>query len=261
MKNLDLKKIIVIIIAFVLVIALLLLVLKSGNGGKKLTEEEQNITAENIKYFTRLKMGYSTSYNGLELLYNTDKVTKNDLSNSNILNTAAIYITNKEDNKIEDYVIKELKGKGYDTEKYVFYNGEKIREAIKTLFGIEWTNKSVVGETNFIFDFTYDEDYDIYLKSMNDYFLNIEANNDIAYEVIETKKENKDTLKVKIKVAYIYFNNENIIYYSDINNTEKIFENTNNKIKIDEEHLDAFETYTLTLKKVDDNYVFDSIEK
>lgn len=261
MKKLDLKKIIVILVAFVLVISLLIIVIKNGNSSKKLTEEMENTIKEEIKYLIRAKNGYATNYNGIELLFEEEKITKEDLTDSNLLNTASMYVTGNEENSVPNYVIEELKGKGYDLNNYTFYKGEQIRESIKKLFGIEWKNKNVTGDTNFIYDFFYDEDYDIYLKTRNSNFVSMEQNNEITYKIIDTKYDKKDTIKVRVKIAYVYFQGSNTIYYSDIKNKNKIFENTNDEIKIDEEYMDSFDTYTITLKKVEDNYVFESIEK
>lgn len=261
MEKLDLKKIIVIIIVLILLAGLIILVLKSNPKEKDASEEEIKISENTLSYILRSKTGYATTYNGVELLYENNKTTLSDLNNQNILNTAILYAVDNLDTTVKGYIIEELKGKGYDSLKYSFYNGEAIREAIEKLFGIKWQDKNLIGESNFIYDFIYNSDYDVYLKTKNNNNLAIKNNNDIAYKIIETKKVGKDTLKVKIKIAYLYFNNNNIYYYSDIKNTNKVYEQTINTPEISNEYIDKFDTYLVTLKKNNDNYVFDSIEK
>ena len=91
MKNLDFKKLLV-LVGIIAVIGLAIFFIIKLTNNSKATKEEKK-TAENlsISYYANLTEGYATLYGGLDVLFQEDETTFQDLSIATILNTAIKY--------------------------------------------------------------------------------------------------------------------------------------------------------------------------
>ena len=265
MDKVESKKILAIGLLIVIIVAALFMIFKLGNKGNNKSSKEQITEAEEkaISYFASLKSGYATDYNGIELLYDEDKITYDDLSVENILNTASRYAVDNLDVGVPSNTIEQLSLRGITQDKYTIYNAKAIREAIKKLFGIDWDNKSTNGELNFIYDYIYEKDYDVYLKRANNNKNNSydSSSYSVDYKIVDSNKSGKDELKVTIAIAYVYEDGNELIYYSDKENSNEVYTKNIDEASIDDDKLDDFKKYVITLKKVNDTYTFKSIEK
>ena len=257
MKSDRLKKIAIVIVIIALIVGAIIFLRKGSKPNK--AEEEQVATIDNI--ILTLKDGYGTSYNGRELLFEKDKTTYDDLSVGNVLLTATKYISEKKiDNNISLAAVETVEKKyGYSIKQYTFYKGEAIRTAIKELFGKDFEDQSTMPEMNFIYDFIYLNDFDIYLKGKNSTHVPSQDSNYIKTKTISTRKE-KDTIISEIAVAFILKTNEKYIYSDTANNSNRILE-LDKVDEIPEKELDKFPHFIITLKVDGDNYVFESIAK
>ena len=77
-------------------------------------------------------------------------------------------------------------------------------------------------------------------------------------KIIKTTTNN-DKLNTELAVAYVYFYNNKYYFTKDANNKEKVYES--DKLELQEDKLNEFEHFTITLKKVNDDYVFEKISK
>ena len=257
MKSDRIKKLFIIIIIIALIIGAVLLF--KNKGDKKASKEEVKITEELNPLFLTLKDGYSTNYNGRDLLFEKD-IKYDDLSIGNILLIATTYATNKQYNDaINNNVIKAIeKTYGYSANNFTAFKGEAVRKAIKELFGKEFEDKSSNEEINFNYSFIYIKEHDIYLKMLKQQYT---RNQDYSIVTTTVKTTStKDEITTEIAVAYTYKYNDTITYSKDPQNKNKIYEATK-KEDIDKNKLDEFNHYIIKLKKSGDKYVFESITK
>lgn len=259
MKNLDVKKLVILIIIVAIVIgALILIVNKTTNNEKKANKEETEVANEiSLDYITRLTLGTGSSYNGIDLLFQKDKVTYDDLNTGNILTVAYEYATNNLETGIPSLTIQQLQNENINIDEYTILTGDVVKQAIKEVFGVDFEHKSYNMNINYSYTYMYLPEYNVYLRKYTK--LNYDTGNyHIDYKTVNTTKKGNKILN-EIAVAYIYQNNSTYYYTKDSANNEVIYESDKQELK--EDQLKKFEHYIITLKNVDNKYVFESIEK
>ncbi len=261
MKNLDVKKLAVFVIIILLIVGGFIVVKKMKKNNEVTQEEIKENESLVIDYFTNLTQGYATVYSGIDVLYNNGKMTVKDLEYGAIINLAIKYAADKGINMtVPQGVLNSLNdSKEFGNIKtYTAYDGNKLRDTIKLLFGETEEPMSMINKVNFLYDFIYVERYDIYLMRKNEKVKDYTNNNYYMDCSLVDQKKEKDKVKTTVAVAYVYNNNGVYTYYKDkevkqeVSNTSKEFP----KDKIDE-----FDKFTFTLKKDGDHYIFESIEK
>jgi hypothetical protein len=266
MKNIDFKKLLV-FLGIVLAIGLVIFGIVKIAGNKKGANEEQKEILEDIglKYIARLTEGYNSNYNGVDLLYGNDKeVTYEDLSVSSVLNTATRYIGEKEiDNAVPSVAVDKCREMiGPEAEEYAPYKGEAIRQAIKELFGVDFDNTSAVDEAGYGYNFYYIPDYDIYLKGKNIANFNYDYDFNLRFYTVKTAKIKKgDKLQIEYAVAYTMINDGQKRDFATDVKGENIVATLEKTETFPEDKVKEFDTYTITLKKDGDNYIFESFKK
>lgn len=258
-KKMDFKKLLVFIIIIVLLCLLVFVGVKVVGGGG-VSDKEQTAIDETINdYFSKMTEGYSTVYNGADILYNKDKTTAQDLDYKSILATSIKYASkNNLDIAVSTSARDAINSSGSygDISEYTMYNGKGVRDAAKILFGIDIDNKSILSDNDFIYNFYYVEEYDLYLMKRNnvpDLNSNLQK---VEYKTIETTKK-KDTYTTIVAVAYTYSKGETKVYANDKNGANVVTEAK----EFPTDKIDEFTKYKVTMKLVDDHYVFESIEK
>ena len=264
MKSINWKKFGIFTLIIIGIIALILLIIKGITSNNKVTEEEkEGISEIAINNVVNLTQGYDTVYDGIDVLFSSDKTTVDSLPNEIIINSAIRYIhLNDMDTSIDNGLLENIKlNEGYDPNVYTFYKAETIKSAVKELFDIDWKHTSATYELNFTRKFIYLPGYEVYAVD------NIEktssSNNfNIDTKEIETVKD-KDIIKTTIAIAYIYNDGTEYKYMKDSSGREVIYTTTDsiNDNEIKEEYIDQFDKFEITLKEVDGRYVFVSIEK
>ena len=266
MKNIDFKKLLVFLVIVLAIGLVIFAVVKLAGNNKSANDEETEILEDiGLTYLARLTEGYNSSYNGIDLLYANDKEVKYDqLSASSVLYLATRYIANKEiDNVVNSAQVTEARKLiGENAEGYTPYKGEAIRQAIKELFGVDFDNTSAVDEPGFGYNFYYFPESDIYLKGANYTNLNINYDADLKFHIVKTNKNKKDkTLQVEYAVAYTMINDEKMREFATDINGENVVAILEKKEAFPADKVKEFDTYTITLKKDGDNYVFESFKK
>jgi len=261
MKNLDFKKLLVFIIIIAIIILLILFGSKAISTNTKVSEEESENTEKIINdYVSTLTEGYSTVYGGIDILFSKDKTTNQDLDLNVILNNSIKYATKNEMNiavALDSLETMNKSGVYGNIKDYTTYNGKAIKEAAKILFDIDLEHGSTINNNNYLYNFYYDNDYDIYLVKRNNTTDINRTSQNVEYKIIEqTKKDN--TIKVKMAVAYTYNNGSKKLYAKDAAGETIISEDSN---EFPEEKINEFDKFTITLKKNDKEYSFESIEK
>lgn len=270
------------VILFLLIFLLVMLV-KNGNKNnfkESYDDVEQNII-DKLLYITS---GYNTDYFGTEKLFENKSLKFKDLNDENLLATAiSVYNIEKNEENEEEIIIDNEKLEKYDT--YILMKGSIIKDYIKKIFNIDWTNKSVKGSDGFIYNFDYDSDSDVYIIYPSDSYEEYNEKFDsfsspIAIEPIKSVSTSK-AVKTTIIVAYSnYTDNEDgtttIKYYKDKDQKNLVFEiNSNDLYKTDEndnivenpdvdtikKHSDDFQKYVVTSTKTDDGFALSSIRK
>ncbi len=266
MKNIDFKKLLV-LLGIILVVGLVIFgIVKLTSNKKGASEEEVKILEDiGLTYVARVTEGYTSNYNGIDLLYGNEKeITYEELSTAAVLNLATKYINNKElENSVPSSAVAEAKNMlGSEVDSYSPYNGEAIRQAIKELFGVDFANTSAVGETSFGYNFYYVPEYDIYLKGINNTYFDYNYDNDLKFYTVKTKKNKKEnTIQIEYAVAYTRVNEDKKRDFATDVNGENIVATLEKEEKFPEDKVKEFEKYTITLKKDGDNYVFESFKK
>lgn len=256
MKNIDFKKLSVLIFIIVIISIIILFFVNYNNPSKKEKELAENLST---KYYINLTSGFATSYGGLDLLFQQDKVTYSDLNTASILNIAIKYAEDKSINISEtEDTINALSKEYENINEYAVYNGKGIRTSIKELFGITFNNSSSTKNISYIYDFYYNKTFDVYLMKRNNVNFNKINEQGIDYHIIKTIKKNKKLITT-IAIAYTYDNGSTYIYAQD-KLGEKIISEDTTSFPVDK--VDEFDHFNITLKQTKDkNYVLESIEK
>ncbi len=266
MKNFDFKKLLVFLVIIAALALVIFFVVKLTSNEKKTSDEETKILEQiGLDYISKLTEGYISDYNGLDLLYNYDEtVTYETLTPAMVLHSATKYIINTEMNNAVSTVALEkvTNDVDFDASNYTAFNGEAIRQAIKELYGVDFTDTSAMDELGFTYNYYYDSNYDIYLKGINSQFSGFNYDNGIRYYVVKTVKDKKeDSLKMEFAVAFTHITEEQKMDYAKEATGETIIVTQEIKDEFPKDKVDEFEKYTITLKKDGDNYVFDSFKK
>ncbi|MGN1370850.1 MAG: hypothetical protein ACI4XM_01015 [Candidatus Coprovivens sp.] len=262
MKNVDFKKLFILIAIIVIIAVVILLVVNFSNKDKLTKEETQKIEDISIKYYANLTEGYTTVYGGLDILYQRKETTTKNLETVEILNTSIKYASdNSFDTSVSDAKVKALEAskKYKNISEYALYNGESVRKAITELFGdIKYVDSSANNNHNFIYDYIYDSNNDVYLVKRNNNDSQVNTNQGINYKLLSTKEKDEKVI-VTIAIAYTCKVDANTMYAKDPEGEKIIAENVE---EFPEDKIDEFDKYEITLKKSSDNkYVFESIKK
>jgi hypothetical protein len=262
MKDLDIKKLLV----FILIIALLILAILGigkliGKGAKPSKEVQEQVDKLYTEYYSSLTEGYVTDYNGLDYLFEKDKLTYDDLVPGAIINAAIKYA---QDNDLDigvDPAAAALVKENYEGSSHTEYNAKGIRDAVKILFNKDLEDKTVQGELGYAYDFYYEEDIDVYVMVPNSMAANVVDDAlSVKTKVLDTTKKGDD-IYVTLIVAYVSKQEDNYVYYSerDLSDSSRVGETTGTDF-IDQKD-DSFKKYTMKLVKTSEGYAFDSIEK
>ena len=268
MKNIDFKKLLVFLVIVLAIGLVIFLVVKAVNKEKGTSEEETKILEKiGLEYVAKLTQGYVTDFNGVDLLFDNDQVEYKDLTTSSILNTAMRYVVKEElDNNVSTSSL-DIMNEDFeeDISEFSAYNGEAVRQAIKELFGVDFENTDSVSELGFGYDIFYDSDFDIYLKGTNDQYKTPNYNSSVRFYVTKTTKEKQkkeERIKMEFAVAYVKLNETNgKIDFAKDPNGATIVDTLNDTEEFPSDKADEFDKYSITLKKVDGNYVFESLKK
>ena len=139
------------------------------------------------------------------------------------------------------------------------YRLNEARKAITELFGdIKYVDSSANNNHNFIYDYIYDSNNDVYLVKRNNNDSQVNTNQGINYKLLSTKEKDEKVI-VTIAIAYTYKDDSNTMYAKDSEGEKIIAENVE---EFPEDKIDEFDKFEITLKKSSDNkYVFESIKK
>lgn len=262
MKNLDGKKFLV-FIAIIAVIALAVIL-----GSKELFEEKKPSAEETEKveklvttYLGSLTYGADTNYMGLDRLYSKDKTEVSDLNINSILNVSVKYATtNNLNTTVSTGVLNELNrsGKYGNINEYSIYNAEGVRDAAKELFGIELNEESSINDMEYLYDFIYVFEYDVYLVKRNNVTATTSMEYGIDYKIVKTAKKGNDIMTT-LAIAYTYRTGTTRSFAKDNKGENIVAENLE---KFPEDKIEEFDQFTFTVTQTDNgNYVFKSIEK
>ncbi len=260
MKNLDVKKLLVFIVIIAIVGVIAFFVIKSMSNTKPTEEERklaEKLTTEHVVNFTN---GYITSYNGIDYLFQFDKVTYDDLEVGPIIRSAIAYAKENDISiNVSTTTINNLGATNEygDIKAYEIYSGEGIRKSIKALYGKDFENKSETNSLNFMYDIIYNIKYDSYLVKRNSAISNTNPAQTVKYNIIETNKKD-DKLTTTIAISYVYDDGQEQMISTDRNGDNVILEGV---VEVPTENIKDFDKYDVTFTKVDDKYVFESIEK
>lgn len=258
MKNIDFKKLLVLLVIIAVAVVAIVGVTKLFSLGGPSKKEQEKIENQIIDYFSKASSGYSSIYNGVDLLYDNDKVEVKDLSQGAMIEVAIMYA---DDNDINIFSDSDA-GKVY-TEKMkvnaVAYNAEELRKIVKELFDVELPKQSIDGGTNFLYNYLYIEPENTYLKvDSGTYNLNVEEQA-MDFYVISTKKKKGNYIS-RVAVAYTYCSEDKCAYAKDKNGSTIVEEEVDG-LKFPKDKVDEFTKYDFTTKKVDGKYVLVSVEK
>ncbi len=263
MKNLDVKKLLV-FIAIIAVVALIVIFGSKELFGEKKASAEESEKAEKLvtTYFGNLSYGYATNYRGLDVLYQSDKTTLEDLELKQIINSSIIFSTNNNINTNVPYStlnnISKIEGFS-NIDEYSAYSGEGLRESAKSLFGIDLSKESDNSDYGYLYDFIYVKEYDTYLMKRNKVEDIRNNKQGIDYTIVKTTKKDKDIMTT-LAIAYTYEIDENTRSFAKDKQGENIIEESSKEFPKDK--VDEFEKYTFTMTENEDgNYIFKSVEK
>lgn len=260
MKNLDFKKLLVFLVIVAIIVLVVLFGVKKVNESKPTEEEAKTVEELTVDYFANLTAGYSTSYNGLDVLFKSDKTTYADLSTVSVLSTAISYASEKGlDIAVNESIINSLDTSIYgNPSEYLAYKASAIREGMTKLFGSPIEDRSAADNIDFLYDYYYVKEHDIYLVKRNKVASASMSQQKIEYSFIETKKKD-DKLTTTFAIAYVYNDGNTKKYSANSNGTPLVAKDVN---EFPTDKIDEFDKFTITLKKADNGeYVFESIEK
>ena len=259
MKNFDAKKLLV----FILIIAVVALigfgVLKLIQGVSKPSEKEQTASETlAVNYYLNLTSGYNTLFNGQDLLYSKDKWTVDDISLESKYSICIKYAMDHELDLFPDSTVKGMLGLG-KRDDVIIYNSDAINEASKILFGEDMKFGDTVNE-DFKNNYTYVQSHKVVVAEINKRENAIESNNSMDYKIIGSKKEGKNIVTT-VAIAYVANLEDGTYTYAATPDLEKVVVTGIGEYKIPEDKIGEFPQYKITMSKVNDSYVFKSIEK
>ncbi len=259
MKKIDFKKLgvlVALIVVAVLAIFGITKIVQKISGPSKAVREQVEGNIEN--YFAYLSIGHSSIFNGMDLLFDKDKVTFDDLNKGSIIEVALNYAADKGKDLTVPKTAVDTFNKA-NKKSGVGFNAKVVSETIKELFDKEVPMTDYAADANYLYDYYYIDDFDILIKSKSKTKDIGTDNNFVTTSVIETKKE-KGNLVTTVAVAYVYSNGSTYSFAADKNGV-KIVDGARETAEFPKDKIDEFPKYKFISKKVDDRYVFDSIEK
>lgn len=278
--KLNKEKILLLIIAVLLIIAIVFAIMfsinkKNENKYEDDYEQVSEIITNNIYFYT---LGYNTNYLGQEKIFEKKKFTVDDLKEVNILTSISQYLVS---NEIEyDFEIDTDFAEKYDlsdTTEFYIMSKEQVDEYAKKLFNITDFDYKDYSEDDFIYEYRYDSDKEVYILTPSDSY-DADSMTDInhIYPSVISSKSTSNSVITTIVVAYTKNDDEKITYYKDADMTKEVFSiNTSDLTKTNddgtlelnddidklENHTDEFTKYEITYKNNDGNYTFSKIVK
>lgn len=276
MKN---KNIFLVGIGLLLVVAVLFLIMFFVNKGNEDKFKDSYKTIEtnlenNLIYLTA---GYITEYDGTEKLFERKETKIKNLEEQNQLTYVIMVASQTEyfDEKSEE-LSETLVNRISKEEEYLLIKSETVKNSMKTLLGIDWKHKSVMGTDDFMYNFEYMEEDGVYLVTPTDNYESIREKT-VIVSAIESTSTAK-TVKTTVAVAYVEYSqnsegNNMIRFYSDqmndnlvfevnvdalINESEDIFYSETDLMK---DYIDEFNKYEITSREEDGNFILESIQR
>ena len=264
MEKINKKTLIIILVLAVLVIAGIVCLALFNSGGKKLTEDQLNeVTTISEEYIFTLTEGYPTMYSGIDKLYENDELTYDKLHQNVILNAAIKYASFNLENTISTATLDKLKNTyKYDLNNYSVYDGNKVAEAVKLLFGKDLEIGTVENDNTYGYDFVYLPNENVYLKTKGAAYFATDDSHSVKTKIIEsTTKDNK--VEIKVAVAYAHKFDNKLVFTSDKDANNIVFESTLDNDAIQDEYIYKFDKYIITfnLDEENNNYAFESVKK
>ena len=259
MKNIDFKKLLVLIVIIVVAVLAIIGIAKIAKNIGGPNKETVKAVEELVKdYYVDLSYGNSSIYNGGDLLYDKDKVTFADLNKGSIIELAIDYATKTDKDIAINTAASAYFKKTYKVDGNGF-NAKAIKEAVKELFGEDLELKTYFATPTYLYDYYYLDEFEAFFRTPSKTPNLNNENNFMSYYIVETKGSKKAPETV-VAVAYVYYNGSNYTYAADKNGT-KIVASGLEKNEFPKDKIDEFTKFVFKTKKVDDRYVFDSLEK
>ncbi len=259
MKNIDFKKllvlIVIIVVAVLAIIGITKIVKSIGGPNKETVKTVEGLVND---YFVDLSYGNSSIYNGNDLLYDNDKISFADLNKGSVIELAIDYAT-KNDKELQVNAAASAYFKKTYKQDGVGFNAKVVQEAVKELFGEELELKTYFATPSFLYDYYYLEEFDAFFKMRSKTPDLNNENNFMSYYIVETKG-NKKAPETVVAVAYVYYNGSTYSFAADKNGSKIVVSNVD-KNEFPKDKVDEFTKFVFKTKKVDNRYVFDSIEK
>ncbi len=187
MKNIDFKKLLVLILIIVVAVVVLVGTTKLFKGiGKPSKDAQEEIETQITDYFAKSTIGHSSVYNGLDLLYDEDKVEVKDMDLGSFIELAIVYADKNEINIIADNNAAESLKKMIKIEA-TGYNGEELRKIVKELFDVELPKDSIMAGANYLYNYYYAVEEDTYIKTAADTYDLTAEGSTMDFYVVETK--------------------------------------------------------------------------
>ncbi len=257
MKKKGVKFLVFIIILALLGGAIYLIVQKSGNKDKR--SPERIVEDNSLKYFLSISEGYDSEYNGKDRLFAQEEFTKGDLNTGLMLTAAYNYVldpTNNIENEITPQQFINIEN-DIDLTDAVVVKGKNVRDAIKVLFGVDFTNEGYKN-TTFKYTYSYISSEDVYVRKEK-----TNSSNDncyIAKRIISNKKSNGG-FKTEIAIAYAIRSDDKFKIYSDPERKELVKETESLDLdSLNDKELKKLPKYNLITKNQEGNYIFEKIE-
>ena len=253
-----------IVIGGILIILAIVGLALFNSRSKELNEEQlTEVTTLSEDFIFTLTEGYPTSYAGLDKLYEKDELTYDDLHQNVILNAAIKYASFNLENSINSAVIDKIENTyKYDLTKYSVYDGNKVAEAVKILFGKDLVLGSVENDNTYGYDFIYLPSENVYLKTKGAAYFPADDSETVKTKIISTStKDNK--VELTVAVAYAHKFDNKLVFTSDSTRNDIVYESTLDDDSIKDEYIDKLTKYTFTfnLDKENNNYTFESVKK
>jgi hypothetical protein len=213
-------------------------------------------------YYIHLTSGQNTPYYGAEILYAKDETKLSDIADKYLITTALKYLSMTGQGSSVDYDTLESKySEQYpEIKTSAIFNGEDIRAAIKTLFGIEdFSNPTIRGDITHLTTYQYLDKEDVYIVINGNEEDIVSENQFIDYSIIKTEAKD-DKIYTTVAIAYCKSSGESIDYAANKEGTKVIAQNVK---EFPTDKIEQFDKYQFTLTKSTDgkNYIFESVKK
>ena len=220
MKDGKAKGIIAVLILLLAIVGVVVYVFKDKNKEKDTFKDASTEVKEKatkvFEYLFYSTKGYTSKFGGTDLLFSKDKIEVKDISDASKLKVATNYVMKNSSTSVSNATIEQVvKTENISENEYTFYEGKDVRDAIKTLFGIDFKNLSVIGENTYKYDYIYFEKYDLYGVRNNPNYVSDDGIYDVYYKILNTKTDEDGKIKIEFVIAYVYIDSANgVVKYS-----------------------------------------------